>query len=173
MPFETSLNALVITKDGEMPPALGESLDMERSRLSIGDIDYNTSDTYTFALWNGYVDLLKWRCRNIAPVQPFPLQSVIGDQVFTLNFYTRGGSKGTSKRTRNVDSFMRFEFGHGEKSKVGPSRKVWSQSNARSEIQVPGRCGIEQERDDVENCDSNKVSYYLPDSYLMCWAPYS
>jgi len=144
MPFESSLSALVVTKQGDIPPTLG--LGMARSYVSIGDIDFNTSDTYTFSIWSAYGDLLKWQCSIVAPVvQSIPLKSIIGNQTFTLNFYSMKDPKATMNSRncrrngtsfvkdhakasrncrRNVTSYMEFEFGHKE-SDIGPARKEW------------------------------------------------
>ncbi len=176
MPFETSLNALVITKEGDMPPAIGESLDKERRRLSIGDIEFNTSDTYTFAMWSGYVNLLEWRCNNIAPVQPSPLESIIGDNAFVLNFYTRGESSYAKKHSFSQEPFMGFEFSHAEKSRLGSSKKGWLQSNASPrDIEFSSHHFDEdQGRDDVETCESSSSSSYYSDfsSSCLCWGPF-
>lgn len=167
MPFEKSLNALVVTKEGGLPPALGETLDMDRSHISIGDIDFNTSDTFTFSIWSGYVDLLKWKCSNIAPVQPLTLNSVLGRQAFHLNFYTCERVHGHARV--GMKSFMSFEFGH-ETCKVGPSRKTWTiHKKASSDYRLHTREHVDDIRDDVD--DGLGGFTYL--GGCMCWSPYN
>jgi hypothetical protein len=179
MPFDASFNALIVTKEGDLPPALGEALDMKWSHSSVEDIDFNTSDTYTFGMWSGYIDLLKWKCDNIAHILPFPLQSIIGNQVFTLKFFTRDESSCGSNNLHSISndsSFMRFEFGHVEKSKIGPSRHVWSQSNNdRRDVDVSSHDHLDQERDDVEISDSENTDtrkqtpFYFSDEWICSW----
>jgi hypothetical protein len=119
LPFESSVNALVVTKKGDIPPILGEALKQDEHESSKNDtVEINTSDTYSFALWTANFDLPQWRCTSRSTIQPFSLNTLIGGQPFSLSLYSMNPSNHKIKR------YFELEISH-RLSQVGPARKAW------------------------------------------------
>lgn len=119
LPFESSVNALVVTKKGDIPPILGEALKQDEHESSKnGTVEINTSDTYSFALWTANFDLPQWRCTSRSTIQPFSLNTLIGGQPFSLSLYSMNPSNHKIKR------YFELEISH-RLSQVGPARKAW------------------------------------------------
>lgn len=118
MPFESSVNALVVTKKGDIPPILGEAIQQGEKSSKLDRLEINTSDTYTFALWTANVDLPQWKCTSKSTIQPFSLNTLIGGQPFSLSLYSMNPSNSAVKR------YFELEISH-KLSQSGPARKVW------------------------------------------------
>ncbi|CAJ1966029.1 unnamed protein product [Cylindrotheca closterium] len=94
MAFEVDkvLDRLAITKPGETPPVLGEGIpeDPERTkarRQGKYQVDWNTNDTYTMAIWSHYIDWIEWEVVHIPGVKHFSLNKVLGDQSIFMQLY--------------------------------------------------------------------------------------
>mmetsp|Transcript_4816 Transcript_4816/g.9185 ORF Transcript_4816/g.9185 Transcript_4816/m.9185 type:complete len:439 (-) Transcript_4816:156-1472(-) len=118
MPFESSVNALVVTKKGDMPPILGEAIQQVEQSSRLDRIEINTSDTYTFALWTANFDLPNWKCTSRSAIQAFSLNTLIGGQPFSLSLYSMNPSNHKIKR------YFELEISH-KLSQAGPARNSW------------------------------------------------
>jgi len=159
MPFESSINSLVVTKEGEIAPTLGEALNS--NNVSKGEINFNAFDTYTFAIWSAHIDLIHWKCTNLTPIQPFPLSMVIGDQPFTLSLYSVNPVDG------KVEKYVEVEFSHGHKHKT----MEYNVSHASNDSLID--ISSESDNDDDDDIrESNKDDY--GEAYMrqgcMCWS---
>lgn len=99
--IEIGLDRVVITKPGETPPELGgeimEDLDHYKQRKAGKvKIDFNTEDTYTFALWNANVDWIDWKVVGIPGIKSFDLKSVLGDQSLSILLYMLDKDRGNT-----------------------------------------------------------------------------
>jgi hypothetical protein len=171
MPFESSVNALVVTSKGEMPPALGEAIE----NMNIQEnkkIEFNTSDTYTFAIWSANFDLINWKCTSRSTIQPFGLNTLIGGQPFSLSVYSM------NPFTKRIKRYFELEISH-KLSQVGPARRVWL-SNAKTlrfsstdslldnldDVIVPSASeGTLEERNDLDSTACQRS--------CMCWAEWA
>jgi len=127
---EGSLDRLVVTKPGEVPPKLGaeiyEAPDHIKKRKKGGFIKWNTSDTYTMALWSAYVDFLEWKVINLPGIRPFLLSSVLGDQAMVLSFYMIDNDKANEKHYRkDITEVIKLELCNNQKAGVGKWAKEW------------------------------------------------
>ncbi|CAJ1966030.1 unnamed protein product [Cylindrotheca closterium] len=99
--IEIGLDRVVITKPGEEPPALGgdieEDLDHYKARKSGKvKIDFNTEDTYTFALWNANVDWIDWKIVGIPGVGSLDLNKFLGNQPLSILLYMLDKNRGNT-----------------------------------------------------------------------------
>jgi hypothetical protein len=148
MPLESSINSLVITKEGETPPTLGEVLDGHT--ICKGEVNFNTHDTYTFAIWSAHFDLIHWKCINLAPIQPFALNMVIGDQPFTLNLYS------VSPMDGKVDKYLDVEFSHGQFTTASTHKHKTMAHNA-SQDSLLNISSESDDDDDIREDTKNEV----------------
>jgi Protein of unknown function (DUF1769) len=130
---EGSLDRLVVTKPGETPPQLGQPIyeDPESIRRRKKGIltDWNTTDTYTMALWSSYVDFLDWKVLNLPGIRPFGLSSVLGSQPIYLTMYMIDEKRDSDKHYRkDIDEVVKLELSNGDVSEMGPAAKLWSQT---------------------------------------------
>jgi hypothetical protein len=136
-PVEASMDRIVITKPGEVPPTMGQELPetvvsvKRRRKLGAGSIDWNTTDTYTMCLWSAYVDWIQWRCMNVTGVRPFPLGLVLGTQPIYLSVYEiKDISNEEYKKKRpahyrnNLAVYSRMEFSHIRKTEGAISENL-------------------------------------------------
>lgn len=130
-PVEGSMDRLVATLAGEPVPTLGgpiyEDPESLKRRKKGGLVDWNTTDTYTMALWSAYVDFLDWRCLNLPGIRPFDLCSVIGRQPIILTLYDLPDDRESDKHyRRDMTNIVRIEMGNASKFDLGPMARQWS-----------------------------------------------
>eukprot|EP00557_Chaetoceros_sp_GSL56_P005119 CAMPEP_0176499580 /NCGR_PEP_ID=MMETSP0200_2-20121128/13008_1 /TAXON_ID=947934 /ORGANISM="Chaetoceros sp., Strain GSL56" /LENGTH=1717 /DNA_ID=CAMNT_0017898019 /DNA_START=64 /DNA_END=5217 /DNA_ORIENTATION=+ len=141
---EKAFDRLVVTKDGEVPPTLGTEIYEDPEAMKYRrkhEFLYNTSDTYTFALWSAYGDFTRWKCVNLPAIGPFSFSSIIRDQNFSLHLYYLDAPDGEN---RHMECYQRrlasFELNHAKYCKMSEARKKWmlrfetasSDNNARN-----------------------------------------
>jgi len=132
--FDTCMDRIVITKPGEKPPLIGgvlhEDPESMKRRNNGTKIVFNTEDTYTVAMWSAYCDLIEWKCLNLSPIKPFPLQSIIDDQIFILSWYTLDSKDGHHYRC-NMTTALELEFGHKKNTRTGTAAQRWMSSKKK------------------------------------------
>ena len=129
-PVEGSMDRVVATPPGQPLPVLGGRIDEDaesiKRRKKGGLIDWNFDDTYTFALWSAYVDMLDWRCINLPGVRPFALTNVIGTQPVLLSLYEIPHDKRNEKHYRkDLSTIVELEMSNSENSGAGPMAIEW------------------------------------------------
>lgn len=129
-PVERSMDRCVVTRPGQTTPTLGEAIyeDPEsiKQRKKGVLMEWNTSDTYTLALWSAYVDFLEWKCINLPGIRPFDLCNVIGSQPIILTIYEIPENRGNEKHyIRDISGIARIEMSNSAKSGIGRSAKQW------------------------------------------------
>mmetsp|Transcript_40638 Transcript_40638/g.98191 ORF Transcript_40638/g.98191 Transcript_40638/m.98191 type:complete len:383 (+) Transcript_40638:250-1398(+) len=94
MAFEVDkvLDRLAVTKPGETPPVLGETIPEEPDRVKARregkyKVDWNTDDTYTMTIWSHYIDWIEWEVVHIPGVKHFSLNNVLGNQSVFMQMY--------------------------------------------------------------------------------------
>ena len=136
-PVEASMDRIVITKPGEIPPELGSELFetdasvKRRRKMGAGSVDWNTQDTFTMCLWSAYVDWIKWKCLNVAGVRPFHMGIVTGTQPIYLSVYeVKNISNADYKKKRpphtrsDLIVYSRLEFANLHKTEGGRSQEI-------------------------------------------------
>jgi len=163
MPFESSINTLVVTKEGGVLPILGEPLEVHS--VCKGEVMFNTADTYTFSIWTANVDLDQWKC-VAAPVHPFTLNALTGDQPFTLNLFSM------NPVDCNVEKYVELEFSHKQFT-VNSAREAFEYNNignARNDSLLDlADEGFDS--DDIrEDVEERREAYYGIRQACMCWS---
>jgi hypothetical protein len=114
--IEVGLDRVVITKPGETPPELGgdlpEDLDHYKQRKAGKiKIDFNTEDTYTFALWNANVDWIDWKVVGIPAFKSFDLKSVLGNQSLSILLYMLDKDRGNHHHfQKDIQTIVHLEM---------------------------------------------------------------
>ncbi len=114
---ESAFDRMVVTKEGEELPKLGGDLyeDPESiKKRKKESMKFNTSDTYTMALWTAYVDFLDWKVVNLPAIRPFYVTSVVGDQPIFLALKSLKPESNGEHLECYTDRFMSYEVGHGK-----------------------------------------------------------
>ena len=156
MPFESSMNSFIVTKKGQQPPSLGKELPAHYVKPE--DIKYNTSDTYTFAIWSAHFDLINWKCTNLHPFQPFALSYIIGDQPISLSIQERQSNQEKNK-------YISFEISHSKTS--SRKRGAWLSRN-NTDITMANSSFY-----DIDDIRENPEEGFFGDSYgCVCWSPW-
>jgi len=131
---EQAFDRITVTKEGEKPPELGTTIyeDPESmKRRHKGLMEYNTSDTFTFAIWSAYGDFTKWKCVNLPAIRPFSFASIIQDQTFAMHIYYLDSPDGESRHLEcHQRNMLNYEFSHVKYSKVSQARKKWIETSA-------------------------------------------
>lgn len=127
---EGSMDRVVVTPPGEVPPSLGgiihEDAESIKRRKKGGSIDWNTSDTYTLSLWSSYVDFLEWRCMNLPGIRPFQLSNIIGRQPINLTLYLMSEDRGNDRHfQQDMVSVCNLEMCNAGKMAPGPFTEAW------------------------------------------------
>lgn len=142
---ETAFNIVVVSKPGDKIPKLGTDIveDPEhRKHRKKHAMKFNATDTYTLCIWSAYVDFLDWKVVNMPVIRNFSIANFFGDQTIYLTIYTLKNRKyieGEDKEskyggTHNVSDMCRlidYELSHGEKTRVGKTRRKWMEKVAR------------------------------------------
>lgn len=163
MPFESSINALVITRTGDMPPTLGEAIENQTPRVT-ECVEFNTTDTYTFALWSANFDLAQWKCTSRSTIQPFSLNSLIGGHPFSMCLYSM------DSMNHKIKKYFELEISH-KLSKAGPARKAWLANNIFQTHTDTSLLDVDQDSeiylDGMEYYPEDRNDSYH--SSCMCW----
>ena len=125
---EKAFDRIVMSKEGENLPVLGteiiEDPDAVRRRKAGEPIEYNTEDTFTFALWSAYGDFTQWKCVNLPAIRPFSFDSLLMGQNFSMHLYYLGNTNGD---TRHINAYQRryvsFELNNARYCKISEARK--------------------------------------------------
>lgn len=139
---ESCMDRMVITKAGSNPPSLGGDIyedpeSIKKRKKGLMEIDYNTEDTYTFALWSAYPDFVTWRVINLPAIRPFSFSAVFGDQPFKFIWYALKPSSEGYHYQRDIMPFMAVEFNH-KVTKKGPAAEKWIENNLAVEDEDAG-----------------------------------
>ena len=139
---EEGLDRLVVTKPGETPPPLGESIyedpESMKRRLKGIPVDWNTEDTYTLAVYSSYVDFLDWKVINLPGIRPFGLKSVLGSQSIGFTLYMIDKKKLSDKHYRSdLTTVLDIELSNNEKASWGPVAKKWASAQQRMQALSP------------------------------------
>ncbi len=137
-PIETSLDRIVITKQGDSPPPLGgtieEDPEAKKKRLTKG-IAYNTSDTYTLCLWNAYVDFVSWKAVNLPAVPQFSLARVNDAQPMSVKLYSLKSNNDKGKHLqKDLETILDIEASHSHATSMGNGAKQWTQQCAEGTL---------------------------------------
>ncbi len=91
-PAENSLEKIVVTKNGEIPPKLGDDIYEDpvsrNKRRHGGDIKYNTEDTYTISLYSEFFDFLQWKLLIPPGLPKLSATHLFGAQPLTVRVYS-------------------------------------------------------------------------------------
>jgi hypothetical protein len=113
---EVGLDRVVVTKPGETPPELGGDLieDLEHYKQRKAGkikIDFNTEDTYTFALWNANVDWIDWKVVGIPAFKSFDLKSILGNQSLSILLYMLDNDRGNNNHfQKDIQTIVHLEM---------------------------------------------------------------
>ena len=129
--IEIGLDRVVITKPGEEPPSLGgdieEDLDHYKARKAGKvKIDFNTEDTYTFALWNANVDWIDWKIVGVPGISSFDLCKVLGTQSLSILLYMLDKDRGNHHHyQKDIKTIVHLEMSslHQNKDHEGKEKK--------------------------------------------------
>lgn len=135
-PLEASMDRLVITKPGEIPPKLGSELFetnesvKRRRKTGFGCVPWNLEDTFTLCLWSQYCDWIKWKSMNVPGVSPFLMSRVTGQQPIYLCVYEVACSPAEYRKNRpghlrkNLNISSRMEFSNSDHTIGGLVEKI-------------------------------------------------
>lgn len=136
---EKAFDRLVVTKEGDVLPTLGTEIYEDPEAMKFrrkNEFTYNTSDTYTFALWSAYSDFTRWKCVNLPAIGPFSLSSIIRDQNFSLHLYYLDAPDGEN---RHMECYQKriasFELNHAKYCKMSEARRNWLSRYESSSIE--------------------------------------
>ena len=136
---EGSMDRLVVTKPGDIPPTLGgaiyEDPESIKRRKKGGRIGWNTQDTYTFALWSAYVDFLEWKSLNLPGIRPFLLSSVIGTQHINMVIYDIAESSDKHYRC-DMNLISGIELSNTHQTRLGPRATMSAGASSRTKVVV-------------------------------------
>eukprot|EP00123_Amoebidium_parasiticum_P012939 comp21672_c0_seq1/m.30498 comp21672_c0_seq1/g.30498 ORF comp21672_c0_seq1/g.30498 comp21672_c0_seq1/m.30498 type:complete len:1017 (-) comp21672_c0_seq1:48-3098(-) len=141
-PIETTVDRLLITPDGETPPALcipmlPEGLDKKaRANLHlVGDLNH----TYTISMHGMYVDFVKWTLCNMPGMGSVDLRSIVGDNPMRLIGYVLPADyKGP-----HVPEMKKYCFNFHMEHSGG--EVVFNQPESDTDSICSGNSGIDQE----------------------------
>ena len=156
---EGSLDRLVVTKPGQIPPKLGGDIPEEpesiKARKSGKMVDWNTEDTYTMSIWSSYADFLMWRIQKIPGVKPFGLASVIGAQPINLTLYLidKDVDKNGTHYRKDISEILRIELSNTDRVGLGKEAQKWVHANSPGPENSIVNCHSE---DSVENPEQDK-----------------
>jgi hypothetical protein len=114
--IEIGLDRVVITKPGDTPPELGgdiqEDLDHYKKRKAGKmKIDFNTEDTYTFALWNANVDWIDWKIVGVPGISSFDLNKILGNQSLSILLYMLDKDRGNHHHyQKDLETIVHLEM---------------------------------------------------------------
>jgi len=134
-PIESSVNNIVITKAGDVPPKLGKECyeDSNEKKLKRRNgIVYNTRDTYTFTLWDAHADLVKYKAVNLPAIPQFSLASVNGGQHFSIKLYTMDATRGKHLQC-NIDPLFDIEYNKRKATSFGDGARRWMDKHKEDE----------------------------------------
>mmetsp|Transcript_20852 Transcript_20852/g.26936 ORF Transcript_20852/g.26936 Transcript_20852/m.26936 type:complete len:386 (-) Transcript_20852:265-1422(-) len=141
-PLEASMDRIVITKEGDKAPTLGQELFespesvKKRRKNGFGSVKWNLEDTYTMCLWSQYADWIKWKCMNVPGMSPFLMSRVTGSQPIYLCVYEIGNCTPEAYRKdrpghlrKNLMIFNRLEISNGQHTQGGLVEKLPGQGS--------------------------------------------
>lgn len=114
--IESGLDRVVITKAGDEPPELGGDIqeDLQHYKLRKAGkmkIDFNTEDTYTFALWNANVDWIDWKVVGVPGISSFDLKNVLGNQSLSILLYMLDKDRGNTHHfQKDIETIVHLEM---------------------------------------------------------------
>jgi hypothetical protein len=130
-PVEMGFDRLVASKPGDPIPKLGEAIEedpevVKKRKKGLVTIDWNTEDTYTFAVWSAYMDFLEWRVLNLPGIRPFDFASVAGPQPINLVLYSIPTGLDTGKHYRaDMEIICDMEMSNTSQTALGPGAREW------------------------------------------------
>jgi hypothetical protein len=130
-PVEMGFDKLVATKPGDPIPQLGEAIEedpelVKKRKKGLVTIDWNTEDTYTFAVWSAYVDFLEWRVLNLPGIRPFDCSSITGPQPINLVLYSVPAGQENGKHYRaDMEIICDMEMSNTSQTSLGPGATQW------------------------------------------------
>jgi hypothetical protein len=128
-PVGTSMDRFVATKPGDKAPKLGKEIfedpDTMKKRKKGAQIEWNTDDTYTMALWSAYFDWVDWQILNFPGIRPFSATSVAGVQPIKMNMYMIPNE---DSKERNI--IFAIEVSNSAKAALGNEAKAWKANHA-------------------------------------------
>eukprot|EP00804_Cyclotella_cryptica_P002729 CCRYP_009644-RB/>CCRYP_009644-RB protein AED:0.18 eAED:0.18 QI:322/1/1/1/0.75/0.8/5/1125/1593 len=130
-PLGTSMDRFVATKPGDQVPQLGKEIfedpEAMKRRKRGGQIDWNTNDVYTMALWSAYFDWSEWQILNFPGIRPFSATSVAGVQPIKLTVYTTHNTdeKEICSKNPKRDVWLALEVSNAAKASLGKEAKAW------------------------------------------------
>ena len=167
IPVGTSMDRFMATKPGENIPKLGnevvEDPDIAKKRKKGMQIEWNTEDVYTMALWSAYFDWIDWQILNFPGIRPFSATSVAGVQPIKLTLYSVSDSGNSDVSSENITShekLLAMEISNPSKSCLGNEAKKWktkSLVNERVMDFVEEGASKEETTDVVESDDASPI----------------
>lgn len=128
--IEVGLDRVVTTKPGDTPPELGGEIeeDLEHYKLRKAGkvkIDFNTEDTYTFALWNANVDWISWKVVGVPGISSFDLKNVLGNQSLSILLYMLDKDRGNTHHfQKDIETIVHLEMSSIHQEKNGNDKKA-------------------------------------------------
>jgi hypothetical protein len=123
--LEDGMDRIVVSKPGEAPPKLGQSLyeDPEsiknRKKNKFGAIHWNLEDTYTMAFWSAYVNFIDWKVIGLPGIRPFSISSMIGELPLTLTLYSLTDCNARFHLRRDMQTFVQLQISHSVNTSGG------------------------------------------------------
>ena len=158
-PVESSLDRLVVTKPGEVPPKLGESIheDPHAMEERMNGITYNLSDTYTFSIWSAYIDFLKWKVVNLPAIRPFSIANVNASQPTSFRFYALNESA-TGHLQCDINPAVDIEISNRQGTSVGQGMKKWLEKRRSEFVSNPTSDPVEKNSADDYHLHRHETS---------------
>lgn len=168
-PLGTSMDRFVATKPGEQVPQLGQEIfeDPEaiKKRKRGGQMNWNTDDVYTMALWSAYFDWSDWQILNFPGIRPFSATSVAGVQPIKLTVYTthNADEKEVCSKHAKRNVWLSLEVSNSAKASLGKEAMVWEanyisslSSSAAGVVEYKEEGSVNEKADNVENETSDE-----------------
>ncbi len=128
-PIETSLDRIVITKEGDLAPILGGTIEEDpeaRKEWKDNRINYNTNDTYTLCLYSAYIDFPSWKAVNLPAVPQFSLARVNDAQPISVKLYSLKSNNDKGKHLqKDLETILDVEVSHHDATIMGEGAKRW------------------------------------------------
>ena len=111
VPAYTFFEQIVVTPPGETPPPITELFDepieSRAARKASKGLrhQWNTTDTYSFAFYSMYIDLVHWHIVGIPVSGYISLKTFWGDSLLRICMYGKGGDQAQLMQAKNTYAF--------------------------------------------------------------------
>jgi hypothetical protein len=134
-PIETSMDVIVTTKAGDVPPKLGgkiyEDPERKKKRMKGEGIVYNTEDTYTLCIWDSHVDFVQWKAINLPAIPKFSLTRMNDAQPLSVKMYMLN-SNDENHFQKDLHTIVDIEICHKEITSLGSGTQRYIDRSVRN-----------------------------------------